>query len=95
MKRVPANEARAELADLINQVAYGKERVVLTRRGRDSAALVSMADVKTLERLEEKIDLEDVKTRTHEPRIPFDDVMRELKIPVRLPRTSTRRKKKV
>ncbi|GGZ86962.1 type II toxin-antitoxin system Phd/YefM family antitoxin [Streptomyces echinoruber] len=47
---IPVTQARAELADLINRVVYGGERVVVTRHGRPLVALVSAAD---LERLEE------------------------------------------
>jgi prevent-host-death family protein len=47
---VPVTQARAELAELINRVVYGGERVVVTRHGKPLIALVSAAD---LERLEE------------------------------------------
>ncbi len=47
---IPVTQARAELADLINRVVYGGERVVVTRHGKPLVALVSAAD---LERLEE------------------------------------------
>jgi prevent-host-death family protein len=47
---VPVTQARAELAELINRVVYGGERVVVTRHGKPLVALVSAAD---LERLEE------------------------------------------
>lgn len=54
----PVTEARAELADLVNRVAYGGERVALTRRGKIMAALVSAEDLELLERLDaERIDL--------------------------------------
>ncbi|MFD3512969.1 type II toxin-antitoxin system Phd/YefM family antitoxin [Streptomyces sp. NPDC058657] len=48
---IPVTQARAELADLINRVVYGGERVVVTRHGKPLVALVSAAD---LERLEEE-----------------------------------------
>ncbi|MEV6960631.1 type II toxin-antitoxin system Phd/YefM family antitoxin [Streptomyces sp. NPDC051207] len=47
---IPVTQARAELADLINRVVYGGERVVVTRHGKPLVALVSAAD---LDRLEE------------------------------------------
>ncbi|OON77323.1 type II toxin-antitoxin system Phd/YefM family antitoxin [Streptomyces tsukubensis] len=47
---IPVTQARAELADLINRVVYGGERVVVTRHGKPLVALVSSAD---LDRLEE------------------------------------------
>jgi prevent-host-death family protein len=35
-------EARAQLADLVNRVAYSGDRIVLTRHGRPMAVLVSV-----------------------------------------------------
>ena len=46
---IPVTQARAELADLINRVVYGGERVVVTRHGKPLAALVSAADLRRLE----------------------------------------------
>lgn len=43
--------ARAELADLVNRAAYGGERVVLTRRGKAIAAIVSAEELELLDRL--------------------------------------------
>lgn len=40
MREIPVTEARAQLAELVNQVAYGGESVVLTRHGRRLVALV-------------------------------------------------------
>jgi len=47
--QVPLTQARAELADLVNKVAYGGERVVLTRHGKPLAAIVSADDFAILE----------------------------------------------
>ncbi|MBT2440190.1 type II toxin-antitoxin system prevent-host-death family antitoxin [Streptomyces sp. ISL-36] len=46
---IPVTQARAELADLINRVVYGDERVVVTRHGKPLVALVSAADLERLE----------------------------------------------
>lgn len=51
MHKVSAAEAREKISDLINRVAYSKERVVLTRHGKDVAALVSVEDLQRLEDL--------------------------------------------
>lgn len=48
---IPVTQARAELADLINRVVYGSERVVVTRHGKPLVALVSAADLERLEAL--------------------------------------------
>lgn len=49
---IPVTQARAELADLINRVVYGSERVVVTRHGKPLVALVSAADLARLEELD-------------------------------------------
>ena len=57
MSRIAVIDARKDLADILNRAAYGKERVVLTRRGKDVAAIVPMDDVKMLEAIEDHMDL--------------------------------------
>ncbi|MFJ6087050.1 type II toxin-antitoxin system Phd/YefM family antitoxin [Streptomyces sp. NPDC092369] len=49
---IPVTQARAELADLINKVVYGGERVVVTRHGKPLVALVSAADLERLAELD-------------------------------------------
>ncbi|MDJ1138078.1 type II toxin-antitoxin system Phd/YefM family antitoxin [Streptomyces iconiensis] len=51
---IPVTQARAELADLINRVVYGAERVVVTRHGRPLVGLVSAADLERLAALDEQ-----------------------------------------
>lgn len=48
---IPVTRARAELAELINRVVYGGERVVVTRHGKPLVALVSAADLERLQQL--------------------------------------------
>jgi prevent-host-death family protein len=50
---IPVTQARAELADLINRVVYGGERVVVTRHGKPLVALVSADDLRRLEEAQE------------------------------------------
>ncbi len=54
-------EARKNFADIVNKVAYGKEPIVLTRRGQEVAALVSMDELELLQQIEDHIDIEDAK----------------------------------
>ena len=60
-------EARKKLADLVNRVVYGHESIILTRRGEEVAALVSMAELKLLQQIEDVIDIEDAKKALAEP----------------------------
>ncbi len=50
-------EVRDNLADALNRVAYGGERVVLARRGKGVAALVSMEDLQLLQQMEDRADV--------------------------------------
>jgi prevent-host-death family protein len=49
-------EIRNGLADVLNRVAYQGERVVLERRGKGVAAIVSMDDLALLEAMEDRED---------------------------------------
>jgi len=57
MTRLSMSNAREELADALNRVAYGGERIIIHRRGKNLAGLVSVDDVKFLQRLEDEYDL--------------------------------------
>ena len=61
MSRIAVIDARKDLADILNRAAYGKERVVLTRRGKDVAAIVPMDDLNILEAIEDHMDLAESK----------------------------------
>ncbi|CAM5653915.1 type II toxin-antitoxin system Phd/YefM family antitoxin [Kribbella sp. NPDC020789] len=50
---IPVTQARAELADLINRVVYGGERVVVTRHGKPLVALVSADDLRRLDEMKD------------------------------------------
>jgi len=50
--RISATLIRDDLATIVNRVAFGGERIVLERRGKDVAAIVSMDDLQRLEEIE-------------------------------------------
>lgn len=50
-------KARSGLADAINRVSYGGERVVFERRGKPVAVLVSPEDLAHLQRIEDAGDI--------------------------------------
>ena len=50
-------DIRNNLADAINRVAYAGERIILERRGKGVAALVSVEDLALLEELENQGDI--------------------------------------
>ncbi len=48
MSKMSTVEARENFSELINQAAYGKKRIVLTRRGKPLVAVISIEDLKRL-----------------------------------------------
>ena len=45
-------EVKRNISTIVNRVAFGRERIVLTSRGNPKAALVSIEDLQKLESLE-------------------------------------------
>jgi prevent-host-death family protein len=50
---IPVTQAREELADLVNRVAYGHERIILTRHSKPVACIVPPEDLALLEEREQ------------------------------------------
>lgn len=46
--RISIGQVKRDISELVNRVAFGNERVVLTSRGKPKAALVSMEDYRQL-----------------------------------------------
>jgi len=78
--RIPATEAREKLADILNDVAFRGERVVLERHGKSVAAVVSVEDLELLERLEDELDLDAARKAIAEKgaRIPWKRLKAEM-----------------
>jgi prevent-host-death family protein len=84
MAQVNTVHARAQFSEIINRAAFGKERVTLTRRGKEIVAVVPIEDVKLLEALEDKIDLEEARVALAESKkkgtVSWDKIKKELGI---------------
>ena len=65
--------ARATFADLVSRVAYGGERVMVTRRGERVAALVPAEDIALLELLEYELDLSQAREALADPETARSD----------------------
>ncbi len=82
MTKLPASQVRKDFAEALNKVAYQHERIVLHRRGKDVAALVSIEDLELLEALEDQLDIEAADKAMADPenrkRIPWDQVKAKL-----------------
>jgi len=48
-RKVSAAEAKRRFSELVNQVQYGGDRVIIQKRGRPAAALVSLNDLEALD----------------------------------------------
>jgi prevent-host-death family protein len=78
--RLAASTARLQFAEVVNQVAFGGERIVLHRHGKDVAAIVPVADLELLEQLENRMDLDEARAALKEkaPRVKWNKLKKEL-----------------
>jgi len=49
--RISIGELKRDLSGVINQAAYGKERIVIVSRGKPKAAMIGMEDLERLQRI--------------------------------------------
>ena len=49
--RASIGQVKRDISELVNRVAYGGERILLTSRGRPKAAIVSIEDYERLQEL--------------------------------------------
>jgi len=56
-------EIKRSISTVVNRVAFGRERIILTSRGRPKAALVSIEDLQNLEALEKMSSLPSSRTQ--------------------------------
>lgn len=68
MTKLKISEARKEFAELINRVAYGDERIILERSGKELAAVIPIGDLELLEAIEDHIDLDEAKKALADPK---------------------------
>jgi len=57
MDMIGVAEIKRNISAIINRVAFGRERIILTSRGKPKAALVSIEDLQTLETLDRLLSL--------------------------------------
>ena len=80
MLSVAMKNARGELAELLNKVAYAHERVAITRHRKNVAYLVSEEDMQLIQFIEDKIDRAKAIEAMNEggDNITFDDLMKDV-----------------
>ena len=75
MTEIGVADIRANLADVINRVAYGGERIVLQRRGKQVLAVVPMEDLALIEELENRSDIRAaLKARKEKGEVPLEKI---------------------
>lgn len=82
--QIPSKQARQEFTRLTDEVAFQGERYIVTRNGRELMAMVSMEDLRLLQHLEDKQDLEAVEQAKQDARkygtVSWDEMERRLGI---------------
>ena len=86
MTRIPSGKLREDFSETVNRVAYGRERIIVHRRGKDLAALIPVEDLRVLESLEDRQDIEDAdralaraRAKGEKP-IPWEKARKRLRI---------------
>ena len=86
MARLSVSKAREEFPEIVNRAACGKERTIVSSRGKDLAAVVPIEDLRLLERLArqemDRRDIQDARAALKEAEekgsTPVQDFIREL-----------------
>jgi len=82
MKRLNASVAREKFSELLNQVSYLGERIIVQRRGKNVAALVSLEDLQLIQEIEDRLDnaAADAALQETGESIPWEKVKKELSL---------------
>ncbi|MBC7251008.1 MAG: type II toxin-antitoxin system Phd/YefM family antitoxin [Anaerolineae bacterium] len=76
---VSVSELKNALSEILNRVAFGRERIVVTSRGRPKAAVISIEDLELLEDLEDALAAhEALEAYRAGETVPWDQVKAEL-----------------
>ena len=79
--KVTASATRQNFSDIVNRAAYGGERIIVHRRKKPVAAVVPIADLELLEKMEDEIDLRAARDALKDPRtIPWETIKKKLRL---------------
>ena len=81
MTKIGVSDARENLSEVVDRARYTHEHVVLTKRGKDVGAIVSIEDLRLLEMLEDQLDIDLARkalAEAGEVRIPYDSLRAKL-----------------
>ena len=81
MSTMTAVKVRDNFSEVIARAAYGKERIYITKNGKNLAALIPVEDMLLLEELEDRLDAADAdrildKTKPTDL-VPFKEYLRK------------------
>ena len=81
MRTLTAGKARDNFSEVIARAAYGKERIYITKNGKNLAALIPVEDMALLEELEDRLDAAEAdrildKTKPTDL-VPFEEYLRK------------------
>ena len=82
MNRLSVVELKNSLGNVLNRAEHLRERIIVQRRGKDSAAIISIEDLKLFERLleeaEDRLDVDSARAALAESdeRVPYEDFRR-------------------
>ncbi len=71
MTTLTVTSARQHWSELLNDVVFRGQRVMLRRNGSDIAAVVSAEDLELLELLEDQLDLDEARKRLADGKKPL------------------------
>lgn len=75
-------DAKEEFSELLNRVAHNRERIIITRRGKEIAVLIPIEDMQLLQDSQNKNDLQDatdaLKEARHQGTITLEELKEEL-----------------
>lgn len=65
--KISTADVRKNFSTIVNRVSFGKESIILTRRGQDIAALVGVDEFRLLQELEDRMDIAEAIQAMTEP----------------------------
>lgn len=81
MSTMTAVKVRDNFSEVVARAAYGKERIYITKNGKNLAVLIPVEDMALLEELEDRLDAADAdrildKTKPTDL-VPFEEYLRK------------------
>lgn len=81
MSTMTAVKARDNFSEVVARAAYGKERIYITKNGKNLAVLIPVEDMALLEELEDRLDAAEAdrildKTKPTDL-VPFEEYLRK------------------